>query len=136
MKTFLVLLVSILSLTSCQKFIEAQAENAALGVVTSGQWKVTSFTKGSENKSSLFAPYTFQFQPNETVDAIKNGVVEKNGTWKVDIGARTITSFFATTTEALVLLNGTYTITSSTLTTVDAKQTINGEVWVLHMDKI
>jgi hypothetical protein len=136
MKTVFVLLFSVLALTSCQKLIEAQAENAALAVVTAGQWKVTSFKKGAEDKTPLFSSYTFQFLPNETVDAIKNGVVELNGTWKVNIVARTITSAFTTSTEPLLLLNGTYTITDSSPTTVDAKQTVNGEVWVLHLDKI
>ncbi|MCW3073572.1 MAG: hypothetical protein JWP69_641 [Flaviaesturariibacter sp.] len=136
MKNIYLLLLCCISLTSCKKFIDAQVENAALGVVTEGQWKVTAFTKGTENKTSLFSPYTFQFQPNETVDAIRDSRVEKTGTWKVNIMARTITSFFNTSSEPLSLLNGTYTITNSSTTTVDASQTINGEVWVLHLDKI
>jgi len=135
MKTALFLSLAILSLSSCQKFIEKKQEEAAISVVTSGQWKVTSFTKGTESKTALFAPYSFQFQPNETVDAIKNGVVEKTGTWKVNIAAQTITSAFSGVTEPLSLLNGTYHITNTSTSTVDADQTVNGEVWTLHLDK-
>ncbi|MDB5195639.1 MAG: hypothetical protein JWP88_9 [Flaviaesturariibacter sp.] len=135
MKNAYFFLLAVLSLTSCQKFIEKKQEEAALAVVTTGQWKVTSFTKGGESKSALFTSYTFQFQPNETVDAIKNGMVEKTGSWKVDIAAQSIISAFSGVTEPLSLLNGTYRITNSSTTTVDASQTVNGEVWTLHMDK-
>lgn len=135
MKTVFYLLAGILSLSSCQKFIEKQQEDAAISVVTSGRWKVTTFKKGTEDRSALFAPYSFQFQPNETVDAIRNGMVEKTGSWKVSIPDHTITSSFSVSTEPLVLLNGVYLITNSSTTTVDASQTVNGEVWILHLDK-
>jgi hypothetical protein len=135
MKTVLFLLTVLLSFTGCQKYIEKKQEEAAISVVTSGRWKVSAFTKGSVDKSALFAPYSFQFQPTETVDAIRNGIVEKTGTWKVSVPDHTITSGFSVATEPLVLLNGTYLITNSSSTTVDATQSVNGEVWTLHLDK-
>jgi hypothetical protein len=135
MKTPLLLLAGLLALTSCQKYIDRAEEEAAISVVTNGQWTVTGFKKGSVDKTALFAEYSFQFQTNETVDAIRNNRVEKSGAWKVNITDQTITSSFSGVTEPLSLLNGVWKITNTSSTTVDATQTVNGELWVLHLNK-
>ena len=103
--------------------------------MVNGQWVVTNFTKGSNDVTADFSPYKFQFQSNRTVDAIKNMLIEKSGTWDANADKRTITSNFTNANQTLSLLNGTWTITNTTLTSVDANQTVNGEVWILKLNK-
>lgn len=123
-------------LFGCEKTVEKAQTNLLVQLMTSGQWKVSLYTKGGSDVSTDFSGYSFQFKDNNTVDAIKNNVVEKTGTWKGDINARTIESYFNNASVPLTLLNGLWTITNSTMTSVDAKQTINSEECVLHLDKL
>ena len=136
MKSIATLLFTLLFLTGCKKFIENQQEQAALEVVTSGRWKVTQYKKGSQALTSSFNNYQFQFQPNQTVEALKDSVLQLTGSWRVNVENRTITSGFQTTATPLVLLNGTWTITNSSLTTVAATQTTDGEIRTLKLAKL
>ena len=138
MKNPLYLILLTCSLFSCgakDNIQQKAAEDFVVQIMVTGQWAVTAYTKGTADITSDFAPYRFQFQTNRTIDALKNSVVEKSGTWDANATARTITSNFTSASTPLILLNGTWTITNSTLTTVEAAQTINGEERVLKLAK-
>ena len=134
---YIVLLLAGLILTgSCKKQVEQVQMDALMNLITNGQWKVTSFKKGSEDVTGQFAPYNFQFKKNETVDAIKNGTVEKTGTWLGSATERTIKSSFGNVTEPLSLLNGTWLISKTSTTHVEASQEVNGQILSLRLDKL
>ncbi|MEO6070968.1 MAG: hypothetical protein ABIN57_08720 [Chitinophagaceae bacterium] len=137
MKNFFFFLLSIILLTSCsvKEVQQKTAEDLVVQIMVSGQWSVVNYTKGSMDLTSEFDPYKFQFQKNRTVDALKNAVIEKSGTWDADANARTITSNFINANQTLSLLNGTWTITNTTLTSVDANQTVGGELRILKLKK-
>lgn len=133
-KTLLIILICF-SFTSCKKAIENAQEDALIKIMTGGQWLVTHYKKGMEDVTADFSGYKFQFKSNRTVDAIKNNIVEKTGTWDGNAYNRSIVSNFANATHPLLLLNGTFLITDSGLTYVEANQTVNGEVRMLRLDK-
>ncbi len=137
MKNPLYLILITCSLFSCgaKDIQQKAAEDIVVQIMVTGQWTVTAYTKGTADITSDFAPYKFQFQTNRTVDALKNSVLEKSGTWDANSTARTITSNFTNASSPINLLNGTWTITNSTLTTVEASQTINGEERQLKLAK-
>ena len=137
MKKF-ILLALITSIFSCEpdEVVERRQENLVMEAMTNGQWKVSSFIKGGTDITSDFNSYKFQFKTNYTVDAIQNGVLERTGTWTADPDAQTITSGFTNVSHPLTLLNGTFYIESTTWTSVDAKQTVNGELRILKLDKL
>jgi len=107
-----------------------------LQAMTNGHWIVTTFDKGGVDRAGDFQTYQFKFNTNLTVDAIKNGSVEKTGTWTANTDDKTITSTFPGVSEPLELLNGTWIITKTTWTSVDAYQNTGGELRVLHLDKL
>lgn len=134
-RCLLLLLLPLLFFSSCEEAVEQAQEDALVSLIVNGQWVVTKYIKGGTDVTADFALYRFQFQRNEKVDAIKNGSVEKTGTWLGNAAARTITSEFSNANATLTLLNGTFTITDSGLTYVEASQTVGGEVRSLRLDK-
>lgn len=129
------LFLSFVVLTGCAKTAEQIVENQIVKAMTDGQWHLTKFTKGGTDITTDFALYLFQFRKNNTVDAIKNGSVEKTGTWQADANARTISSSFENAATPLSLLNGTWKITNNSWTFVEASQTVNGEAMTLRLEK-
>jgi hypothetical protein len=115
---------------------EKKAENLVVQAMVNGQWKVTNFKKGGTDMTSDFASYHFQFKTNFTVDAINSGSVEKTGSWNADATSQSITSNFQDAVNPVVLLNGTWIITNNSWTWVEAKQTVNGELMSLRLDKL
>ena len=135
---FRIAVVALLMLTfaGCKKAIENAQIDLLVQRITDGRWKVTGFTKGGKAVTTDFAPYQFQFHKNNTVDAYKENVLEKTGSWQGDITTETITSQFTNAAYPLELLNGTWKITNSTWTSVDATLTVNNELSVLRLDKL
>lgn len=125
--------VLLIILAACNK--EKKAENIVVQAMVNGQWKVTSFNKGGTDVTSSFSSYKFQFKSNFTVDAINNGTVEMTGNWDADAVAQSITSHFTNAGDPVVLLNGTWAITNNSWTWVEAKQTLNGQLYTLRLDK-
>ena len=125
-------LVFLFILSGCVKKTE---ENLVVNAMTNGQWKVTSFKKGTADVTTDFSAYSFQFKTNFTVDAINNGTVERTGSWNADANAQTITSNFSNAANPIVLLNGTWQITNNSWTWVEATQTVNGVAESLRLDK-
>jgi hypothetical protein len=139
MKIFYMFLCSVL-LANCgakDKIIEDQTMKLLMQAVTTGQWRVTSFTKGGTDITTDFSAYKFQFKENNTVDALNNGVLEKSGTWNAtgDVNAQTIVSNFPGATYPLGLINGSWNVVTTTWTSVLANQVVNGETLVMKLEK-
>jgi hypothetical protein len=126
-------LLLLIILVGCKK--EKKAENIVIQAMVNGQWKVTNFSKGGTDMTTSFSTYKFQFKTDFTVDAINNGSVEKTGSWNADAAAQSITSTFSNAVNPVALLNGTWAITNNSWTWVEAKQTLNGELLSLRLDK-
>jgi hypothetical protein len=135
MKRAALIFITCLGLLSCQKTVENAAENAILNAMTDGQWVVTSFTTNGTDITSDFTGYKFQYKRDYTVDAIKNGTVEKTGTWQADAVAMNITGNFPNASNPLLLINGTWHITDNGWTYVKATMTVGSETRTLRLDK-
>ena len=139
MKKFLIALVVLTSLAGCKKIKEDIQEKRALDIITSGQWKVSVFKSATTDYTSDFAGYSFHFKTNETVDAIKNSVVQKTGSWYADATNYRITSTFPTdAAHPLPLLNGVWQLVDADEggNYVKATQMISGELYTLQLDKV
>lgn len=139
MKSFFILLCSVLLLSSCKKAVEKVAEDAIVKIMVTGQWKVTKYTKGGTEVTGDFSAYSFQFKENKTVEAIKSGSIEQTGTWEgnaSDLSAPTIYSNFTAALYPLTLLNGTFLVTKTGQTFVKAKKTVSAEEHFIRLDKI
>ncbi len=136
MKAINLLLISIILFESCKKTKEQLAEDAVISAMTNGQWTMSKFTVDGTNITTDFAGYKFQYYKDRTVDAIKNGVVEKKGNWDADALARTTQANFTNVSDPLQLINGTWNITDSGWTYVEATQTIGSTVKTLRLDKL
>jgi hypothetical protein len=120
---------------SCKKYIEQQAENAIVELVTNGKWKVTGYyDHKTVNLTDSFAGYLFQFNKNNTVYAVWNSQ-QANGTWSVDVSKKSITSTFPAATYPVTLLNYTWTITDSYTDSVAAKTPIDSSFNILNLHK-
>ena len=136
MKSFLVLALMMFSLAGCKKIKENIQEKQVLNFITNGQWKVVKLTKGSTDFAADFLGYQFQFKTNETVDAIKDGIVQKTGTWLPDAINYTITSYFPTgSPNPLPLLDGEWKIVDGGDNFVVATKIDNGELNELRLEK-
>lgn len=113
----LVLILIAISVAHCSK--EDIQKNLITKAMTDGQWVVQQFTENSQDLSSEFTPYSFQFFDNGKVNAI-NGTTVITGTWVGDTNARTITSTFPAVNNTLQRLNDTWQIFNNTLTMVEA----------------
>ena len=137
MNRLLLALLLILSLTNCKKIKEDIQEKKVLDFITNGQWKVIELTKGSIDYVGDFTGYQFQFKTNNFVDAIKNGTIQKTGTWQGDVTNFTITSTFPVgTVHPLTLLNGVWLIVDGSDNYVKATKNEGGELSVLKLEKI
>lgn len=103
--------------------------------MTDGQWVITNFKQSGNDITSNFDGYKFQYYSNETVDAIKNGVVEKKGTWKGDINNMSISAQFDNVSAPLTLINGNWHIDNNSWTFVVASQTSGTETKTLRLEK-
>jgi len=136
MKSLILVMFTSIVFFGCKQVIENKAEDAILNAMTSGQWRVASFTVDGNDSTSIFSPYTFQYYRNYTVDAFKNGAVEKTGTWLADSQAMNITGNFPNAINPLDLINGTWHITDNSWTYVKATMTIGNETRTLRLEKI
>jgi hypothetical protein len=135
MKRPLIAVLLLFVLMGCKKAIQKQEENAIVKAMTDGQWIITSFTSNSSDITSDFTGYKFQFFSDFTVNAIRNGIIEKTGDWEGDINTMSILANFPNATDPLALLNGTWLITDNSWTYVKATMTVGTEVRALRLDK-
>jgi hypothetical protein len=136
MKKLLLLIFGLSLLAGCKKTIENKQEKMVLDAVTTGSWKVTTYMKGSVSYTAEFNEYSFKFQPNHTVDALRNSNIEASGYWDENRDDATITAGFNNSAEPLSLLNGVWHISKTTWTSVEANQLVNGENRLLKLEKL
>lgn len=137
MHRYLLLLLLLSTFSGCKKIKDNIEEKKVLDFITEGQWKVTTLTKGSADYSADFGGYNFQFKTNNIVDAIKNGTVQKTGSWQGNATNYTINSSFpADALHPLPLLNGTWQIVDGGSTFVVATKSDNGELSTLRLDRV
>jgi hypothetical protein len=121
--------------TGCEKAIEKKQEDLIIKAMTDGQWVVTSFVQNGNDITPGFSGYKFQYYSNKTVDAIKNGTIEKTGTWDGEASTMTTWANFATATPPLSLVNGSWHIDNNSWTFVEATQATAGETRTMRLDK-
>lgn len=132
-----ILIISVIFLASgCKKSIEKMKENAVISAMTDGQWVITSFIKNGTVITSDFSGYKFQYYSNKTVDAIKNGIVEKTGTWDGNAETMTISANFLNTVLPLSLVNGSWHIDNNSWTYVVASQNSGTETRKMRLEKL
>jgi len=137
MKRNPVLLFSFLLLVmaGCKKAIEQKQEDLVIKAMTDGQWGVTSFTLNGANITADYASYKFKYYSNKTVDAIKNGTVEKTGQWDGNASNSTTWANFTGVVYPLDLINGTWHIDRNSWTYVEASQTNGTDTKTMRLDK-
>jgi hypothetical protein len=135
MKKFTVYFFLVVLLAGCKKAVENIQEDLVIKAMTDGQWKITSFTQNGANITSEFALYHFKYYSNKTVDAIKNGTVEKTGTWDGDASAMTTWANFTSPPYPLNLINGSWHIDRNSWTYVEATQVNGSETKTMRLDK-
>lgn len=135
MKKFTVYFFLVVLLAGCKKAVENIQEDLVIKAMTDGQWKITSFTQNGTNITADFALYQFKYYSNKTVDAIKNGTVEKTGTWDGDASAMTTWANFTSPPYPLNLINGSWHIDRNSWTYVEATQVNGSETKTMRLDK-
>jgi hypothetical protein len=136
MKKVIIAIALIISSVGCKKTIEKMQENAIISAMTDGQWVITNFVKDGNVITNDFSGYKFQYHRNYTVDAIKNGMVEKTGTWQGDASTMTITANFSDAGSPLSLINGAWHIDNNSWTFVVASQNTAAETKALRLEKL
>jgi uncharacterized protein YegP (UPF0339 family) len=131
-----IIAVFFLLLTGCKKSIEKLKENAVISAMTEGQWVIKSFVKNGTIITSDFDGYKFQFYSNNTVDAIKNNVVEKTGTWNGDVTTMTIAANFPNVLLPLSQINGNWHVDDNSWTFVVASQNSGSETKTMRLEKL
>jgi hypothetical protein len=134
MKTTSIFLLMTFCLLGCKKASEIQ-EDLVILAMTTGQWKMTSFTEGGVDRTADFANYRFKYNTNNTVDAIRNGAIEKSGTWNGSASTMSISAEFTNANQPLVSINGSWNITRNGWSFVEAGQVQNGVQKTLRLDK-
>ena len=135
MKRFALFSLCFLLLTNCKKTVEAKAENAIMKAMTDGQWVITNFTSNGADITADFSGYSFKYNSDYTVNAIKNGSVENTGTWEGDVNSMNISANFSNVANPLLLLNGVWHVTDNSWTYVKATMTVGSEIRTLRLDK-
>ena len=135
MKKISSLLLIALLFMGCKKQVQEIQQDLVILAMTSGQWKMTSFSLNGTDRTPDFATYRFKYNSNYTVDAIRNGTVERSGTWNGSASTMTIAANFPGATTPIDLINGNWNITRNGWTYVEATQTQNGDNKSLRLDK-
>ncbi|TMI64492.1 MAG: hypothetical protein E6H07_00825 [Bacteroidetes bacterium] len=136
MKRLLPLITFFVFTLSCKKAKENIYQDLVIKAMTDGQWSITSFSLNGTNITSDFNGYKFQYYSNKTVDAIKNGIVEKTGTWDGNASTMTTSANFPSAVNPLQLINGNWNITNNSWTYVVATQTVGSDVKNMRLEKL
>ena len=116
------LMVFLVLLFSCRKYVQQQEKKAALAIITDGLWYVSGYMQNDSDITVSFSGYLFKFDANNTVAATKVNVVMP-GIWSVDIASQSITTNFPAAGDTLRKLNATWKITDSYTDSVSARST-------------
>jgi hypothetical protein len=125
-----------MAFSGCEKSIRNAHEDLIIKAMTDGQWAITSFTQNGSDITTNFTGYKFQYYKNKTVDAIKNGTVEKTGTWDGEATTMTTSANFINAVAPLSLINGSWHIDNNSWTFVVATQTTGTETKTMRLDKL
>ena len=136
MRKVSIIVIFFLLLSGCKKSIDKLKENAVISAMTEGQWVIKSFVKNGTIITSDFDGYKFQFYSNNTVDAIKNNIVEKTGTWNGDVTTMTIAANFPNVLLPLSQINGNWHIDDNSWTFVVASQNSGSEAKTMRLEKL
>lgn len=136
MRKVSIIAIFFLLLSGCKKSIEKLKENAVISAMTEGQWVIKSFVKNGTIITSDFDGYKFQFYSNNTVDAIKNNIVEKTGTWNGDVTTMTIAANFPNVLLPLSQINGNWHVDDNSWTFVVASQNSGSETKTMRLEKL
>jgi len=134
-KLFTALLLLVM-FSGCKKAIENIQQDLVIKAMTDGQWAVTIFTENGTTITSSFSGYKFQYYDDKTVDAIKDNVFEKKGTWDGNASTMTTSANFTNVVNPLALINGNWHIDRNSWTFVEATQTANGTTKTMRLDKL
>ncbi|HYM95241.1 MAG TPA: hypothetical protein VET23_13960, partial [Chitinophagaceae bacterium] len=110
MKKILTITILVFCLAGCKKAVQQVLQDAVIKAMTDGQWAITNFTQNGTDITTDFSGYKFQYYSNKTVDAIKNGMVEKTGSWDGSTTTMTTSADFPNATAPLSLINGSWHI--------------------------
>jgi hypothetical protein len=135
MNKFILALAGVMLLAGCKKIIEKKAEDAIMTAMTDGQWVITSFTTNGSDITADYTGYKFQYFRDYTVTAIKNGTVERTGSWQPDAPNMNISANFPNATYPVSLISGTWHITDNSWTYVVANMTVGSEIRTLRLEK-
>ena len=130
-----IVFIFIIFLAGCKKTIDNVQEDLVIKAMTDGRWIVTNFTLNATNITADFTTYKFKYYSNKTVDAIKNGTVEKTGTWDGNAATMTTSANFTGAVYPLTLINGSWQIVRNGWTYVEATQTIGSDTKTMRLDK-
>ncbi len=72
-----ILLVFVVYLSSCKKYIQQQEENAIVAAVTNGLWFVEDYMQNDSDITTTFSGYLFKFDANGTVTGTKDSLSVK-----------------------------------------------------------
>ena len=106
---YILVAVCLVGNSSCKKAIDKEKENIVLNLMTSGRWYLEKITEQGFDITSDYAGYEFQFYKNNTLDAIKNNVVQSVN-WSGTLSSLTFTSNFPGAGDPLDRLNHLWTI--------------------------
>ena len=136
MKSFALLLILLTLFTSCKKSEETIQEDLVIKAMTDGQWAITNFVLNGTNITTDFSGYKFKYYSNKTVDAIKNGTVEKTGSWDGNANTNTTSANFVAAPYPLNLINGSWHITRNSWIYVESTQTAGSDIKIMRLDKL
>jgi hypothetical protein len=135
MKSFALFIFLLTLLISCKKTEETVQEDLVIKAMTDGQWAITNFVLNGTNITSDFSSYKFKYYSNKTVDAIKNGSVEKTGTWDGNANTNTTSANFSGAIYPLNLINGNWLITKNSWIYVESSQIAGSDSKLMRLDK-
>lgn len=136
MRRFFTFSLLLVLLAGCGKTVEKIQEDMVIKAMVDGQWVVTTFIDNGTTVTASFMGYKFQYYSNKTVDAIKNGTLEKTGTWDGNASTMTTTANFSNVSNPLDLINGNWHIDNSGWTFVEATQTVGSNIKKMRLDKL
>jgi hypothetical protein len=133
------LIVSILGSFGCKKAIEEKIEqkqtDILVGIMTDGEWNMTSFKENGVTDSNLVG-YTFKYYSDYTVDGKSPSGYVKRGNWTGNAVTQTTTCEFpADALPTLLKINGSWKITRNSLIYVEAQQIVGNLTKTMRLDK-
>jgi hypothetical protein len=122
------------SMLSCKKAIEKKKQEMVMDAITNGTWMIEQYLEGTNNVTSDFLDYNFQFYKNGTVTSTLSGNAT-SGTWSGNVSNYSITSQFPSATDPLKKLNGVWIIKDSYWDYVKAEMNTANGMNVLYLRK-